>query len=91
MIIQGTSKLQKRTLNLNSVSIQLVSGQSLPIDDNDFWNQDVQIAVKAGWVEVIEGPSGNSEDRENVVKCMNSYHKPIFIPQIKQEVSPDRS
>lgn len=82
MVIKGTPKI-RGVLDLNSIKRQISAKDVMPISDNDFWNSDVQIALKMGYITAI-GEQGNPTsaegDPDRVVKLVNKLRTPINIP-----------
>ncbi len=99
MHIIGTQNLKKKTLDLYSVKLQITAGQVLPVNDNDFFNPDIQIAYKMKLIEVEgEIPTAirgiimdEKEDRSDVyriIKCKNIHQRPISIICLERSVAP---
>lgn len=91
MLIKGTEKLQKRTLNLASINQQVTVASNLPIKDDDYWNPDVQMAIKMGLIkvegEVSEQILGVEEERiDRMIKCKNIYSRSITMNEIDMEI-----
>ena len=86
MQIKGTQKLGKKTLDLYSIKLQIQSSKTLPINDSDFYNSDVQIAHKMGLIEVVgDVPAINTgllaekieDTEERMIKCKNIHARSI--------------
>ncbi len=98
MLIKGTEKLQKRTLNLASINQQITISSSLPIRDDDYWNSDIQMAMKMGLIEVDGEPGqqtsndGIEEERvDRIIKCKNIYSRSITMNEIDMEIKPGQT
>lgn len=98
MFIKGTEKLQKRTLDLSSINQQITISSSLPIRDDDYWNSDIQMAIKMGLVEAVGENSeqaaedGTEEERvDRIVKCKNVYSRSITMNEIDMEIKPGQT
>ncbi len=91
--IQGTERI-KGVLDLGSIHQQLVKGQVLHLKDDDFWQTDVQTALKMGWV-VSKGtpsPANISPYTGNrMIKCVNTHHRSISMRQNEREIRPGQT
>jgi len=88
MIIKGTDKI-RGVLDLSSIGLQLTKKTVFSISDNDYWNSDVQSAIKMGFITSAAQPDKSDSDPEKVVKCVNNYHRPITIKILgNQEIKP---
>lgn len=91
MVIKGTEKI-KGVLDLSSVGLQLKKGAVYSISDNDFWNSDIQSALKMGFLSSAGDPTQKGDDSKKVVRCINSYHRPITLNSVSaKEVMPNHS
>ncbi len=90
MVIKGTSKI-KGVLDLSSVKLQITKGATYSLSDNDYWNSDVQSAIRMGFVATAGEPQNKSKNAAKVVRCINSYNRTISIGAIGKEVHPGHS
>jgi len=90
MVIKGTNKI-KGVLDLSSVNLQITKGATYSLSDNDYWNSDVQSAIRMGFVMTAGEPVNKNKNVNKVVRCVNSYHHTIAIGAIGKEISPGHS
>ncbi|KKL61095.1 hypothetical protein LCGC14_2198740 [marine sediment metagenome] len=92
MIIKGTNSI-KGVIDLSSIPLQMTKGQSVTIKDSDFYNSDVQTALKMGWLVAEGKPSVIEEiiDEEKEVLCLNAHHRPLGLSQFDTDISPGQS
>ena len=95
MFIQATAKLQRRTLNLESIKAQLTAGRKFPISEDNFYNSDIQTALSMGLIEAIGEPKvkqelddESDEESSNMVKCKNIHKRPLTFRHINREIKP---
>ena len=88
MLIRGTKKI-KGILDLYSIKQQLKPGQSLVIPENDYWQSDVQMAVRMGLLQT-DTPKGKKEtkkpDATKMIKFKNIHSRPIGLEGHKEEI-----
>ncbi len=93
MYIKGTDKI-KGLLDLSSVKLQLAKNSILPINDNDFWNSDIQIALKMGYISAMGSPQidgdGNEVSTERSVRCINQLDRTLQLPGLNEQIGPNR-
>ncbi len=95
MHLKGTKKI-RGVLILASVKAELGRGQTFPISDNDFWNQDVQIALQAGYAVAIGAPAeklttpSDPEEEDRLITCRNNYSRPLSLPGFDMEIGPNK-
>jgi len=91
MIIKGTEKI-KGVIDLSSIKLQLKKGTVYSISDKDYWNSDVQSAIRMGFL-TSAGDAKNSEESESkVVRCINIYSRPLNINSVsKSSIMPNHS
>ncbi len=90
MIIEGTESI-KGVLDLSSIKQQLKTGQSLNIKEDDFWQSDVQIALKMGWIRskgANSACSDSSVTSGNSIRCQNTHTRSIGIRGRDTEIRP---
>lgn len=92
MDIKGTNRI-KGVLELPNLKRQLVKGQSMSINDNDYWSPDVQTAIKMGFVTAV-APSraridSPEEKNERQVMCRNAHPRPLGLPNFAHEIAPN--
>lgn len=89
MVINGTSKI-KGVIDLPSIKQQLKKGQLLHIRNNDYWNNDVQMAIKMGFVTSTDIPNDDNDvdSDDTPVRCKNNFHRSIGLNQNKSEIKP---
>lgn len=90
MVINGTSKI-KGVIDLPSIKQQLKKGQLLHIRNNDYWNNDIQMAIKMGFITSTDIPNDDDVDIDSddtPVRCKNSFHRSIGLNQSKSEIKP---
>lgn len=80
MVIKGTDKI-KGVVDLASIGKQLSKTSTFSISDNDFWNSDVQAALRMGLI-VSAGSPEKTNNPIKVVKCINTYHSTINLGNI---------
>ena len=80
MVITGTHKIAN-LLEIPSLKQQIKKNQSLTIKDDSFWNHDVQVAVKMGYISTDSSENSSSMPVENLdkVEFKNVSNKPITI------------
>lgn len=86
MLIKGTTKLKKKTLDLSSIHQQITAGQVFPISDDHFKNSDIQMAISMGLLELPdfkEGKKNNNPDRK--VECQNMLDRPLALPSRRDD------
>jgi len=91
--IQGTERI-KGVLDLASIRQQLVKGQVLHLKDDDFWNADVQTALKMGWVVSKGTPTQAATSQytgNRKIKCVNTHHRSISMRQNEREIRPGQT
>lgn len=82
MVIKGTSKI-RGVLDLNSIKRQIKSNDTMPISDNDYWNSDVQVALKMGYITAVgdeKAPTSEHGEPDRIVKLTNKLRTPLNIP-----------
>lgn len=82
-VIIGTNKI-KSVLDIDSVGIQVTSGQKVILSDEKFLDHNVQVAIHMGWLESEEKPS--SEVSGNKLRIRNVLDRPISIPGLIREL-----
>lgn len=92
MVIKGTNKI-KGVLDLSSVGLQFKEGATFSISDKNYWNSDVQAALKMGYIVSAGDPTkGGSDDAPKVVRCVNSYHRALTLKALgDKEIMPNHS
>lgn len=87
--IKGTTKI-KGVLDLQSIKRQMKSTDVAPITGNDFWNADIQIALKMGYI-TSSGESGSTKMHEvepdRLVNLVNNTSTPLNVPGQSHAVS----
>ena len=92
----GTDKI-RGVLDLSTVKKQIAKGQIVYIKDDEFWQSDVQIALKMGWISAKgqkPKPQDVCDDLEwtekptKTIKFINVYHGHITMRQINKEIKP---
>lgn len=91
MKIIGTEKI-KGVLDLSSIKTQFKKGQSLNVRDDDYWQSDVQSAIRMGFLKV-EGKLNNEseEDGDKVFKCKNTHIRSISMNENSSEIKPGQT
>ncbi len=93
MLIRGTRKLNKKTLDLQSIRQQIKNGQTLPIHDDHLRNTDIQIAINMGLLEIfsdtpVSEGSGKPivpRDPNRKIRCQNMLDRPLALPFRRDE------
>lgn len=80
MQITGTSKISN-LLEIPSIKQQIKRNQSISIKDDCFWNHDIQIAVKMGYLKTdsSESESINPESLTRKTEFKNISNRPVTI------------
>ncbi len=93
--IKGTAKI-KGALNLPTLKTQLIKNKSVLISNEEFNANDIQIALKMGYIE-HEGSSAvphkeiDKEDKDNRnVKCKNIYNRSLSLPEVATSIAPNQ-
>ncbi len=93
MFIKSTGV--KNLLVLNSIKQELRKGQELPIRDDEYWNNDVQVALKMGWITASGVPVKKMDSgeevpviEEQVIECENTHHRSIALNQHEMGIRP---
>lgn len=90
MLIKGTSKI-KGVVEIPSIRQQLKVNQVLPISDKDYWNSDLQVALRMGYITVSGGPeqsSTESTDSTRMITCQNTHIRAISLPGFASDINP---
>jgi len=93
MFIKNTGV--KNLISLASIGEELKKGQSIPIKDDAYWNSDIQIALKMGWITADSVPVkklGDDEEEiiieDRMIECENTHHRPIAINEKDSDGKP---
>lgn len=90
MVLKGTDKIRGE-LTLSSIKKQIGRNKTVHINDTDYWSNDVQVAIKMGYVQAIGKPKSSETVEEDVevfrnVQCKNVHARSISIPSIAGEI-----
>ena len=90
MLIRGTKKI-RGILDLYSIKQQLKPGQSLIIPESDYWQSDVQMAVRMGLVQSDlpkeKKDPAKKPDKDKMIKFKNVHHRSIGFEGHKEEIA----
>lgn len=86
MIIKGTQKI-KGVVDIASIKLQLKKDSVYAISDNDYWNSDVQSALRMGFIEASTDKTTSGETRH--YECVNVYHRELTLPFMTLPVKPN--
>ncbi len=90
MFIKSTGK--KNIIDLFSIKQQISRNQELPIKDDEYWNPDIQVALKMGWITASGAPVQRTDSgevaftEERVIECENIHHRSIALNQNAREI-----
>ncbi len=88
--IKGTSKI-KGALDLSGINKQLKAGDRIPLTDEDFADQTVQMAVSMGFLSYEQGGILNIGANSKSIKIRNIYDRAIRINALDDEVRPGQT
>jgi hypothetical protein len=88
--IKGTSKI-KGALDLSGINKQLKTGDSVPLSEDDFLDQTVQVAVSMGYLTYEKGGMLDMEYNATSIKIRNIYDRPVRIQALDDEIRPGQT
>ena len=91
--IQGTDRLRKRTVNIDSVNLQIKAGEKFTISDADYTNGDVQSALRLGFIATVEtkaDPTSSKPGEVRNVVCESCHNREITFSDLDRTVYPNQ-
>ncbi len=89
IVIKGTEKI-KGVLDLGDVGLQLKTGDTFSLAEDQFYKHGVQIALKMGLISYSRN-SIPDPDAETIVQLRNTFDRSITINAIDSDVRPGQT